>query len=431
MEKPRVDHIDGLSPAIAIEQKNFGSTPRSSVGTVTEVYDYLRILFARLGTPYCPACDRPIGTQTVDQIVDKVLSRYPDQRILITAPIQLDGSQDFDQLWDEMRRKGFARVRIDKVVYGLDETPPLAKQSKIDLQVVVDRVDVKKQYRSRISESAETALSIGRGELFVVVADEAVAQREWTTDRHSQHLACDGCGRSFEMLTPHNFSFNSQLGWCPDCEGLGTQMGANPALLIKNMETSLADGALRLWPNIEDETARQMLELLCKSMSIDMQIPVSQLDARKRRILFYGTGERWFDVPASKGQPAFSFQFKGLYPALDEASRLSTSIRMRMQSLMGDVECGACGGSRLRDDAAAVRFMEQTIDGICRMPLGSLSAAVGGWKLDARQRKIAGELVREIQNRVDFLNDVGLEYLTSGAPVGDTQQRRVATDSIG
>ncbi|MEQ1906606.1 MAG: excinuclease ABC subunit A, partial [Pirellulaceae bacterium] len=432
MEKPKVDHVDGLSPAIAIEQKNFGSTPRSSVGTITEIYDYLRILFARLGTPYCPACDRPIGTQTVDQIVDKVLSRYPDQRILITAPIQLDGSQDFDQLWDEMRRKGFARVRIDKVVYGLDETPPLAKQSKIDLQVVVDRVDVKKQYRSRISESAETALSIGRGELFVVVADDAIAQREWTTDRHSQHLACDGCGRSFEMLTPHNFSFNSQLGWCRDCEGLGTQMGANPALLIKNMETSLADGALRLWPNIEDETARQMLELLCKSMSIDMQIPVSQLDARKRRILFYGTGERWFDVPASKGQPAFSFQFKGLYPALDEASRLSTSIRMRMQSLMGDVECGACGGSRLRDDAAAVRFMEQTIDGMCRMPLGALSASVGGWKLDARQRKIAGELVREIQNRVDFLNDVGLEYLTLGRGSatlsnGESQRIRLAS----
>ena len=196
MEKPRVDHVDGLSPAIAIEQKNFGSTPRSSVGTITEVYDYLRILFARLGTPYCPACDRPIGTQTVDQIVDKVLGRYPDQRILITAPIQLDGSQDFDQLWDEMRRKGFARVRIDKVVYELDKTPPLAKQSKIDLQVVVDRVDVKGQNRSRISESAETALSIGRGELFVVVADDAVTQREWTTDRHSQHLACDGCAVS-------------------------------------------------------------------------------------------------------------------------------------------------------------------------------------------------------------------------------------------
>ncbi|MBX3416506.1 MAG: excinuclease ABC subunit UvrA [Pirellulaceae bacterium] len=432
MQKPRVDHVDGLSPAIAIEQKNFGSTPRSTVGTITEIYDYLRILFARLGTPYCPECDAKVGTQTADQVVDKILKRYDNCRVLITAPVSLEGWQDLEELWADLRQKGFVRVRVDRQVYELDAAPTILRQSKVDLQVVVDRVDIKGANRSRIAESVESALSIGRGELFVAVADEAASQVDWVTDRHSQHLACESCGRGFEMLSPHHFSFNSQLGWCPDCEGIGTQMGANPALFLKNMETSLADGALRLWPGLEDPTSQAMLEAVCRTMGIDMQTPVSQLESRKRRILFYGTGERWFQIQGTDQQPGFEFQFKGLYPTLDEASRLSTSIRLRMQAMVSEVECGACGGSRLREDAAAVRFMGLTLDGICRLPLGTLRQTVADWKLDARQLKIAGELLNEIKNRVEFLNDVGLDYLTIGRGSatlsnGESQRIRLAS----
>ena len=412
MDKPRVDHIDGLSPAIAIEQKNLGATPRSTVGTVTEVYDYLRIMMARLGTPHCPACDIRVGTQTADQIVDKILRDFEGQRILLTAPVELDAGQTYEQLWEEIRAMGYIRIRVNGAVLGIEQAPALNRQIRHSIEIVADRLEVKKAIRSRIAESVESALAVGKGILSVVVPNDEVATQHWTVVRHSQHLACDQCGRSFEQLSPNNFSFNSQLGWCPDCQGLGTQIGASPALLLKNMETSLADGAIRLWPDLAIPLARQMLELFCKVTGIALNLPISQLDARQRRLLFYGTGERWFEVAGAAGLNSFAFQFKGLYPMLDEASRLSPQIRHRLQSLMGDVECGSCGGSRLRDDAASVRFREKSIDGYCRLPLGVLLSTVSKWGFDPRESKIAGELAREIQNRIQFLNDVGLDYLT-------------------
>lgn len=412
MDKPRVDHIDGLSPAIAIEQKNLGATPRSTVGTVTEIYDYFRIMMARLGTPHCPACDTPIGTQTPDQIVDKILRRHEGAKILLTAPVELDAGQTYEQLWDEIRTMGYVRIRVNGQVLATDEAPTLGRQAKHAVEVVVDRLDIKPAIVSRLTDSVESALSVGKGILQVVIADDRLPQPQWTVVRHSQHLACDSCGRSFERLNPNNYSFNSQLGWCPDCQGLGTQVGASPALLFKNMETSLDDGAMRLWPELGIPLSKTMLETFCQTMGVNSRLPISQLDARQRRFLFYGTGERWFNVPPAGQHAGFDFQFKGLYPMLEEAARLSTPIRMRLQSLMGDVECGSCGGSRLRDDAAAVRFRSQTLDAYCRMPLGPLLETVRGWKFDAREAKIAGELAREIVNRVQFLNDVGLDYLT-------------------
>ncbi|MFM7117454.1 MAG: excinuclease ABC subunit UvrA [Planctomycetota bacterium] len=412
MDKPRVDHIDGLSPAIAIEQKNLGATPRSTVGTVTEIYDYMRIMMARLGTPYCPDCDTPIGTQTADQIVDEILRRHGGEKVLLTAPVELDAGQTYEQLWDEIKTMGYVRIRVNGQVVNTDDAPTLGRQAKHTVEVVVDRLDLKPTIVSRLTDSVEKALSVGKGLLQVVVADDNLPQPEWTVVRHSQHLACDGCGRSFEMLSPNNYSFNSQLGWCPDCQGLGTQTGASPALIFKNMETSLEEGAIRLWPDLGIPLSRTMLEVFSKSMGINSRLPISQLDARQRRFLFYGTGERWFKVPAGDDRAAFEFQFKGLYPLLEEASRLSTPIRMKLQTLIADVECGSCGGSRLRDDAAAVRFRDQTIDSYCRMPLGQLLETVRSWKFDKREAKIAGELAREVQNRVQFLNDVGLDYLT-------------------
>ena len=432
LEKPRVEQIDGLSPAIAIEQKNLGATPRSTVGTVTEIYDYLRILFSRLGVGHCPDCEIPIGTQTSDQIVDKVLKREDGERLIITAPIQLDASQTYDQLWAEIRGKGFTRVRIDGFTQEIDDLPSMSRRTRHEVEIVVDRVVIKQKSRSRIADSIEGGLSIGNGVIRVLDVDDEIPEAHWRVHTHSQHLACEACGRSFERLSPHSFSFNSRLGWCGDCEGLGTQVGADPKIVIRSPELSLEQGAVNLWPDLKTELSQMMLKALCRSTGIPAGTPFSQLDARHRRIIFYGTGDRWIDVKDAAGMVQFSFQYKGLYPTLDEASRLQPSLRLKLNEFVGDVECGSCGGSRLRDDAAAVRFRDHVIDGLCRMPLGKLLAELSSWKLNKRENKIAGELLREVQSRVQFLNDVGLQYLTLARTAaslsnGEAQRIRLAS----
>ncbi len=432
LEKPRVEQIDGLSPAIAIEQKNLGSTPRSTVGTVTEIYDYLRILFSRLGVGYCPSCDIPIGTQTSDQVVDKVMKWPEGTRLILTAPIALDANQTYDQLFEDIRAKGFTRVRVDGFTHEVGSVPSLSRRTVHDVEIVIDRIEIKAKSRSRIADSVESGLSIGNGLIRVVVPNDDMPEVHWQTITHSQHLACESCGRSFESLSPHSFSFNSRLGWCNDCEGLGTQTGADPKIVIRNPELSLANGALSLWPNMKQKRSQEMLKAMCKANGIPQDVPFSQLDARHRRTIFYGTGDRWIDVPGKKGKVKFSFQFKGLYPTLDEASRLVPSLRMKLQAFVGDVECGSCAGSRLRDDAGAVRFRDHVIDGVCRMPLGKLLIEVSSWKLDKREQKIAGELILEVRNRVQFLNDVGLEYLTLSRTAaslsnGEAQRIRLAS----
>ena len=260
----------------------------------------------------------------------------------------------------------------------------------------------------------------------------AVAETFWKVVRHSQHLACHCCGRSFETLGPHNFSFNSQLGWCGDCEGIGTQNGADPKVIIDDPELTIKAGAISIWPSMKSKMSSAMLKAWTTGTGIPDNKPFNQLDARQRRMVFFGTGDRWFEVKDKEGNVQFSFQFKGLYPTMEEASRRSATLRSRLQSLIGEVECGACGGSRLREDAAAVRFRNLTIDGICRLPMEELSKTLKKWKLNKREQKIAGELIREIQNRVSFLIDVGLNYLTlnrtSGSlSNGEAQRIRLAS----
>ncbi len=442
MQKPRVEHIEGLSPAIAIEQKNFGNTPRSTVGTVTEIYDYLRILFSRLGTPWCPDCDLPVGTQTVDQVVDKVMAHEEGTRLMVMAPVQPDGSQTWESLLTEIQAAGFVRVRIDGVTWPLDQLPAINRQIRHQVAVVVDRIVIHEKSRSRISDSIESALNVGRGVIDVAYPDDAVEEPRWQIRRHSQHLSCERCDRSFERLSPHNFSFNSQLGWCRECDGLGTQVGANPESLMNGSHLTLREGALNLWPTAGRPVADAMLQALHAEAGLPVDVPFEQLDARARRLVFYGTGDRWFHArmpvaaakkTSSTASPpaAFRFQYHGLYPALATCSRLSPRLRSQLQTLVDTVECGICGGSRLRDDAAAVRFQTRTIDGICRMPMGVLQQEISDWKLDTRQQKIAGEVIREIQNRVQFLCDVGLQYLalSRGATTlsnGESQRIRLA-----
>ena len=437
MQKPQLEHIEGLSPAIAIEQQNLGSSPRSTVGTTTEIYDYLRILLARAGTPYCPACDIAIGTQTSDQIVDKILEEPEGTKLYLMAPVTVEVGQAYETLWEELKTLGYIRIRIDGFTHELDSAPKIDRRRKHVVEVVVDRIVVRESSRSRIAESVEGTLGLGRGVLHVAYVDMKLPEPRWNVRVHSQHLACDKCGRSFEPLTPHNFSFNSHLGWCETCEGLGTQTGANPAALLNDSRMTLAEGALNLWPNIEKEIAQWMLVALSEETGIPVDVPFDELDGRQRRLIMYGTEEMWCSVyrkgkRTKKAKPLFRFQFKGLYPALEEAARLSPGLRSKLEHLVDEVECAHCGGSRLREDAAAVRFRDKTIDHLCRQPLGVLHDTIRRWKLNAREKKIACELVREITNRVEFLNDVGLDYLTLSRRAatlsgGEAQRIRLAS----
>ncbi len=431
MQKPRLDHIDGLSPAIAIEQKNLGSTPRSTVGTATEIYDYLRIMMARLGSPYCPDCNQPIGTQTSDEITDKLMNLETGTRVYLSAPLEVAANGDYPALWEEVRSAGFIRVRIDGFTYPIDELPKIDRRRKHDVEVVVDRTIIKQSARSRIAESVEVALSLGQGMLHVTPVLEGTDEVKWETTRHSQHLACDCCGRSFEPLTPHNFSFNSKLGWCSNCEGIGTQIGANPAALLKDPQLTLAEGAVSLWPNLKHKISQLMLESLSRETGIPLDVPFEELNSRWRRIILHGSGEQWIDV-LQKKRFLFRYQFKGLYPALEEASKVSPKFRQRLEQFVDEVECSACGGSRLRDDASAVQYRGNSIDDLCRMTLENLHETVNAWKFDRREQKIAGELLREVQNRVQFLLNVGLNYLSLNRTAaslsnGEAQRIRLAS----
>ena len=456
MQKPAVESIEGLSPAIAIEQKNLGHTPRSTVGTVTEIYDYLRILMARLGQLHCPECEIPVGTQSADQVVDSVLGLPPGTRLYLMAPVEIEVGQQYAALWEQLRAAGYHRVRVDGVSHTLDAMPEIDRRRKHKVEVVIDRVTVKSDARSRIAETIEQCLALGKGVMHVAIASDSVPEPKWEVIVHSQHLACRQCGRSFEPLTPHSFSFNSPLGWCRTCEGLGVQIGANPLALLRDPKLSLSEGALELWPNLQQSMARAMLEALGRGAGIPLDVPFERLAAKQRRMILHGTGEQWFELISDFGfrisdlkdakkparrQPAirnpqsaiaFRFQYKGLYPALEETSKLSPSLRVRLEHLVGEVACSTCDGSRLRDDASAVRFRGKSIGQLCQLSLGELGGEIEAWKLTSREQKIAGELAREITGRLQFLLDVGLEYLSLSRPAatlsnGEAQRIRLAS----
>jgi excinuclease ABC subunit A len=443
LQKPHVEHIEGLSPAIAIEQKAASHSPRSTVGTITEIQDYMRVLFARLGTPYCPLCGIPVSTQTLDEIIAKITAdsvasvastkEGTAKRLLIAAPLVVEVGHNYDDLWKRLRSEGFSRIRIEGTTYSLETPPDIDRRRKYDVEVIIDRIQIGKNIdasdRARLSESVEFALSMGGGIVHVIEANESQPEHQWKRTIHSQHLSCSKCGRSFERLTPHHFSANSPLGWCPNCEGLGVQWGTNPALFLEDPKLTLLEGAVQLFPSGKNPLGHAMLTALATRTDIPLNVPFDQLDARHRRLIFHGTGNMWYR--AEYDSQYFEFQYKGLFPAMEEAMRLAPTLRMQNMELIGEVECGACMGSRLRDDASAVRFMDHTIDQLGRMPLGKLLPFLNAWKPTETSRKIAGDLLNEIKNRLQFLTDVGLEYLTLARPApslsgGEMQRIRLA-----
>jgi excinuclease ABC subunit A len=432
LQKPKVEQITGLSPAVSIEQKTTSKSPRSTVGTVTEIYDYLRILFARLGQPHCPACGTAIGTQTADEIVEKILHLPEGSKVYVMAPVDRDGD-DFATLWDDLRGSGFTRVRVDGMSHSLDSPPELSHRRKHRVEVVIDRAVVRRKTRSRLAGSVESALDLGKGVVHVARVEDDVEESRWGVDRYSQHRSCDGCGRSFEELSPHNFSFNSSLGWCPVCEGLGTQHGANPAALVPDGRLSLRAGAVAPWPDFAAAPAfARAIEAMTSALGIDLDTPFDELEGRHRRTILHGGGETWFPVPGSKGEPGYSFQYKGLFPAIEEAARVSFVYRHKLHGMVDDVPCVACMGARLRDDAAAVRFRGSTIEQVGGWPLGRTLGFFRDLRLDGDEQHIAGDLVREVRDRLQFLVDVGLDYLSlsRGTPTlsgGESQRIRLAS----
>jgi excinuclease ABC subunit A len=432
MQKPKVEHVSGLSPAISIEQKTTSRSPRSTVGTVTELYDYLRVLYARLGQPYCPACNIPIGTQTADEIIAKILAHPEGTKLYLMAPVERHGQEKYDALFDDIRRNGFVRMRVDGKSYSVEEPPAIDHRRKHQVEVVVDRVVVRQQQRSRVADAVEAALDLGRGVLHVAQVDDARPEPEWPVERFSQHFACDRCGRSYEPLNPHHFSFNSPLGWCPACEGLGVQKGASTALLIRDPALSLRAGAVAAWPELtQDNPFTRFAEALGRHAGFSLDTPFAELTPPQQRVVLHGTGDAWIALAGADGSPV-RFQYKGLFPALDEASRISPAYRQRLDHLVSEVPCSTCGGSRLRADAAACRFQDLTLGQLGDLPLGQSLALFKGLKLSKSDQQVAGELLREITNRLQFLVDVGLDYLTLNRPAptlsgGESQRIRLAS----
>ncbi len=429
MPKPPVDRIEGLAPSIAIEQKSVAHNPRSTVGTVTEIYDYLRVLMARLGVPHCPDCDVPVSTQTAQEVAATIMKYPKGTRLILAAPLQWRANQSPDDLWQELRLAGLHRVRLDGKTFTLDEPPRLATNVHHDLQVVVDRVVVSADNRARIAESVEQALSRGAGVMFTIQPDEAMEEPLWNTVRHSQHLACHQCGQSLEPLTPHSFSFNTPLGWCVSCEGLGTEVGADPNLIV-DMGRTLVDGGLKLFPHGARDIAFEMLTALAKATGMPIDQPLERYTGTVRRALFHGTGERWYKVETGK-IAGLQFQWKGLMPALEEASRLNASVRTALGPLT-DVPCSECDGSRLTRGPAAARFRGLNMGDIVRLSLAELHRTIRSWTLDEREQKIAGEVLAQVLARTEFLLDVGLDYLSLSRSAnslsgGESQRIRLAS----
>ena len=457
LQPPKVDHVYGLSPAICIEQRNTSKSPRSTVGTVTEIYDYMRVLWARIGQPFCPKCRVPVGTQTADEITDRLLSLGEGKRVILLAPVEPSGSESYAQLFQRERANGYARVRINGVIHPLDQPTEIDSRRRHHVELVVDRIVVKKSQASRITDSVEQALAVGQGVMIASIdagdqshdhdqsRDREGADQNRDSDgavnqyrdrkgagvkedlRFSQHRSCAQCGRGFDEPTPHHFSFNTRLGWCEVCEGLGVQQGASPSAIVIHPTRSIIDGALAGWEKLDSTNPLHTLaNALANHLGFDPDRPWNSLTDPQQLAILQGCGDEWIEAvprhgtqsiarrnkPLSNHFNGLRFKWRGFFPAIHRATRASWQFRKRLEELVTEVPCDACGGSRLRPESAAVRLSGAALHEICRKPLGRALAWYESLKLDARERKIAGELLHEIKSRLQFLVDVGLDYVT-------------------
>ncbi|RRJ62229.1 excinuclease ABC subunit UvrA [Paenibacillus oralis] len=430
MEKPDVDSIEGLSPAISIDQKTTSRNPRSTVGTVTEIYDYLRLLFARVGHPHCPEHGIEITSQTVEQMVDRIM-QYPERtRLQILAPVISGKKGEHKSLFSEIAKQGFVRVRVDGEQRDLSETIELEKNKKHSIEVIVDRIVVKEDVRSRLADSIETALKMSGGQILV----DIVGQEEL---RFSSNFACPICGFSIEELSPRMFSFNSPFGACPECDGLGVKMIIDPDLLIPDPSKTIEDGAFEAWAGGTSNYYPQFLNSVCEHYDIPQDVPVSELTKDQMDKLLYGTGDTKirFRYQNDFGMSKDAYvTFEGIIPNLERRYRETASegIREFIEEFMGSKPCGNCKGHRLKKETLAVTVNEQNMAYVTSLSIGEAMEFFSGLELSEKEKQIAHLILKEINNRLGFLVNVGLDYLTLSRAAGtlsggEAQRIRLAT----
>lgn len=430
MEKPDVDSIDGLSPAISIDQKTTSRNPRSTVGTVTEIYDYLRLLYARIGRPHCPVHGLEITSQTVEQMVDRIMA-YPERtRLQILAPVISGRKGEHKGVLADIQKQGFVRVRVDGEIRDVSETIELEKNRKHNIEVVVDRIVVKDDVQTRLADSIETALHMSGGRIIVdIIGEEELV--------FSSNLACPECGFSIDELSPRMFSFNSPFGACPDCDGLGVKMIVDPELLVPDSQKTIEDGAFEAWAGSTSNYYPQFLQAVCEHYSISTDVPVSQLEPEQMTKLLHGTGGekvrfRYENDFGHKKEAQVAFE--GIIHNLERRYRETASegIREHIEGFMSAKPCGTCKGHRLRKESLAVTINDQNMAYVTALSIGEAQRFFSGLELTEKEQLIAHLILKEINARLGFLVNVGLDYLTLSRAAGtlsggEAQRIRLAT----
>ncbi|NYB52880.1 MAG: excinuclease ABC subunit UvrA [Methanobacteriaceae archaeon] len=457
MKKPEVDYIEGLSPAISIDQKTTRMNPRSTVGTVTEIYDYLRLLFARIGTPHCHQCGQAISQQTAGQIVDSILQEEEGSKIQILAPLVRDRKGEHQKVFEELRRKGFVRVRVDGEIHSLDEDFQLEKNFKHSIEAVVDRLVIRydRDFESRLADSVETALELGEGLLIVVYGNGNAGECNKNIKKgnggqgknkanennyekiYSEHFACTDCGINFEEISPRMFSFNSPHGACPECNGLGSKLEIDADLVVPDCELSLNEGAILPWSKSKhrDNYYGQMLRAVADHYGFSMDTPFKDLPQKYQDIILYGSPDKIEFVFQRKNRlHRVNRYFEGVVRRMERIYMETKSNYMRsyMGQFMSDRKCPACNGTRLRPESRSVTVGGKSIPQVVEMPIKHAYAFFESLELSEREQFIGHEVLKEIKERLKFLKDVGLDYITlersSGSLSGGEAQRiRLAT----
>ena len=432
MEKPAVESIEGLSPAISIDQKTTSKNPRSTVGTVTEIYDYIRLLYARIGTPYCPHCGIKIEKQSIDQIVDNIMALEAGTKIQVLAPVIRSKKGEFIKQLEEYQKEGFVRVRIDGQVYELSDDIELDRKKKHEIELVVDRLVIKEDIRSRLTESVETALKHADNLVLIDVFGQK-------TILYSTNYACPHCGFSFPELSPRMFSFNNPFGACPECSGIGYLMKMDPDLIIPDKNKTLYDGVKAFGSSVmkrADTMAKMYFESIGRHYGVDISVPIKKLPKDFLDKILYGTGSEVIDFQfeSSAGTRRFSTPFEGVLPTLDRRHNETKSQGMRdfYEMYMSNSECPACKGARLRPEILSIKIGDKNINDLTDMSINKIKDFLNNLELTKTQAMIADMILKEIDKRLQFLVDVGLEYLTLSRSAGtlsggEAQRIRLAT----
>ena len=433
MEKPDVDYIEGLSPAISIDQKTTSKNPRSTVGTVTEIYDYLRLLYARIGIPHCPKCGKEVSRQTIDQIVDRVMGLEEKTRIQILAPVVRGKKGEHKKVFEDAKKSGYVRVCVDGNQYDLGEEIKLEKNKKHNIEIVVDRLVIREGIEKRLTDSLETAINLTGDVVMVEIIDGEIMT-------FSQNYACDDCGISLQELAPRNFSFNNPYGACSECDGLGTLSKVDPALIIADENLSLIEGAIYAsgWaaPEIEDSMAHMYYTALAKHYQFDIHTPYKDLPEHIKQIILYGTGSQKIkvDYTRSYGSGSYMTPFEGVITNLERRYRETSSdySKIEIEKYIDEVRCPKCKGARLNDEVLAVTVNGMNIYELTKLSIREEMRFMEELQLTEREQMIASQIVKEIKARLQFLLDVGLDYLSlarsSGTLSGGEAQRiRLAT----